>query len=100
MEKPKTCAYRSEKKNMTLEKITHELKSQNIYVSMACMYTNAESTGIGYGVSSQLTNWILDSCATCHTTPEISDFMAGSLAETDKYIKVVDGNFVTAKKTV
>ena len=46
-----------------------------------------------------LTNWILDSGSTCHTTPEISDFILGSLVETDKYIEVVDGNFVTAKQT-
>ena len=31
--------------------------------------------------------------------PEISDFILGSLVETDKYIEVADGNFFTAKKT-
>ena len=31
-------------------------------------------------------------------TPEISDFILGSLVEMDKYIEVADGNFVTAKK--
>ena len=32
-------------------------------------------------------------------TPEILNFIPGSLAETDKYIKVTDGTFVTAKQT-
>ena len=31
-------------------------------------------------------------------TPDISDFMPGSLVETDKYIKDVYGHFVIAKK--
>ena len=33
---------------------------------------------------SQLTNWILDSGATCHKTPEVSDFITGLLKYTDK----------------
>ena len=33
-------------------------------------------------------------------TPKISDFIPGSLVETDKYIEVADVNFVTAKQTV
>ena len=32
-------------------------------------------------------------------TPEISDFIMGSLVETDKYIEVSDGNFVKSKQT-
>ena len=51
-----------------------------------------------YGDSLQLTNWILDSGATCHMTPEVSDFIPGSLEDTDKYIEVADGNHVTAKQ--
>ena len=51
-----------------------------------------------YGDSSQLTNWILDSGATCHMTPEVTDFIPGSLEDTDKYIEVVDGHHVTAKQ--
>ena len=31
-------------------------------------------------------------------TPEVSDFIIGSLENTDKYIKVADGNHVTAKQ--
>ena len=45
-----------------------------------------------------MTNWILDSSATCHMTQEIYDFILVSLVETDKYIEVVDGHFVTEKK--
>ena len=38
--------------------------------------------------SSQFTNWILDYGETCHTTPEVSDFITGSLEDTDKTLKV------------
>ena len=31
-------------------------------------------------------------------TPEVSDFIPGTLADTDKYIEVADGNHVTAKQ--
>ena len=41
-----------------------------------------------YGDSSQLTNWILDSGATGHMTPEVTAFIPGSLEDTDKYIEV------------
>ena len=51
-----------------------------------------------YGDSSQLTNWILDSGATCHMTPEVTDLIPGSLEDTDKFIEVADGHHVTAKQ--
>ena len=51
-----------------------------------------------YGDISQLTNWILDPGATFHMTPEIPDFILGSLVKTDKYIKVADGYFVASKR--
>ena len=51
-----------------------------------------------YGDSSQLTNWILDSGATCHMTPEVLGFIPGSLEDTDKYIEVADGHHVTVKQ--
>ena len=51
-----------------------------------------------YGDSSQLNNWILDSGATCHMTPEVTVFIPGSLYDTDKYIEVADGHHVTAKQ--
>ena len=58
------------------------------------MMTNEKSKD--YGDSSQLTNWILDSGATCHTTPEVTDFIPGSLEDTDKFIDVADGHHVMA----
>ena len=51
-----------------------------------------------YGDSSQLTNWILDSGAMYHMTPEVTDFIPGSLEDTDKFIEVVEGHHVTAKQ--
>ena len=48
----------------------------------------------------QLNNWVLDFGATCHMTPEVSDFIPGSLEHTDKYIEVADGNHITAKQKV
>ena len=53
-----------------------------------------------YGDSSKLTNWILDSGATCNMTPEVTDFIPGSLEGTDKFIEVADGHHVTAKQKV
>ena len=50
------------------------------------------------GDSSKWTNWILNSGATCHMTPEVTDFIPGSLEDTDKFIEVADGNHVTAKQ--
>ena len=31
-------------------------------------------------------------------TPEVSDFIPGSLEDTDKFIEVADGNHITAKQ--
>ena len=50
------------------------------------MYDNYESPSRDFGDSSQLTNLILDSGATCHMTPNVSDFIPGSLEDTDKHI--------------
>ena len=63
---------------------------------MARMSNDDVSKSKDYGDSSQLINWILDSGATCHMTPEVTDFIPGSLEDTDKYIEVADGNHVTA----
>ena len=63
------------------------------------MYSNKESPKRDFGDSSQLTNWILDSGATCHMKPKYSRFLPGSLVETDKYIGVLDEYFITAKQT-
>ena len=51
-----------------------------------------------YGDTSLLTNWILDSGATFHMTPEVTDCIPGSLEDTDKFIEVTDGHHVTAKQ--
>ena len=51
-----------------------------------------------YGNSSQLNNWILDSGATCHMTPEVTDFIPVSLEDTDKFIENADVHHVTAKQ--
>ena len=40
----------------------------------------------------------MDSVATCHMTPEVSDFIPGTLEDTDKYIEFADGRHVTAKQ--
>ena len=71
---------------------------QKIYASMECMSGNDECPSDNYGDSQQLTNWILDSGAMCHMTPEVSDFIPGSLEDTDKYIEVADGHHVKAKQ--
>ena len=65
---------------------------------MARMSNDDVSKSKDYGNSSQLTNWILDSGATCHMTPEVTDFITGSLEDTDKFIEVADGHHVTAKQ--
>ena len=65
---------------------------------MARISSNDERSSENYCDSSQLTSWILDSGATCHTTPEVSDFIPESLEDTDKYIEVAEGHHVTAKQ--
>ena len=65
---------------------------------MACMYGNDECPSGNFGDSSQFTNWILDSGATCHMITEVSDFIPGSLEDTDKHIVIADGHQFTAKK--
>ena len=65
---------------------------------MAQMSGNGERSNEKYGDSSQLTYWILDLGKTCHMTPEVSDFVPGSLKDTDEYIEVADGHHVTAKQ--
>ena len=66
---------------------------------MARMSNNDKCPSGNFGDSSQLTTWILDSRATCHMTPEVSDFISGSLEDTDKHIEVADRHHVTAKKS-
>ena len=71
---------------------------QNIYASLARMSGNDECPSENFGDNSQFTNQILDSRATCHRMPEVSDFIPGSLEDTDKHIEVEDGHHVTAKQ--
>ena len=62
------------------------------------MSNNDECPSGNFGDSSQLTNWILDSGATCPMTLEVSDFIPCSLENTDKHIEIADGHHVTAKQ--
>ena len=63
---------------------------------MARMSNDDVSKNKDYDDSLQLTNWILDSGATCHMTPEVTGFISGTLEDTDKFIEVADGHHVTA----
>ena len=67
---------------------------------MAQIYDNEESSSKYFGDSSQLTNSILDSGATWNMTTQVSDFIPGSLEDTDKYIEVTDGHHITAKQKI
>ena len=62
------------------------------------MSSNYKRKSEKYGDSSQLTNWILDSGATCHMMPEVSALIPVTLEDTDKYIEVADVHHVTAKQ--
>ena len=85
------------------EKGNHACKSgenksdQNRYASMALMSGSDECPSAKFGDSSQLTNWILDSGATCHMMPEVSDFIPGLLEDKDKHIEDANVHHVTAK---
>ena len=65
---------------------------------MARMSGNDECPSGDFGDSYRLINWIWDSGATCHMTPEVSYFIPGALEDTDKLIEVADGHHVTAKQ--
>ena len=65
---------------------------------MALMSGNDECPNGKFGDSSQWTNWILDYIATCHMTRDDSDFITGSLEDTEKHIEVVDKHNVTEKQ--
>ena len=71
-----------------------------VYAYMVRTSNDDVSKNKDYGDSSQLTNWILDSGATFHMTPEVTDFIPGALEDTDKFIEVADGHHVTAKQKV
>ena len=65
---------------------------------MEQMSGNDKISSRDFGDSSKLTNWIVDSRATCHMTTQVSNFIPGSLEDTDKYTEVVDGHHVMAKQ--
>ena len=69
-----------------------------IYASLAQMSSDDKREIKDYGDSSQVTYWILDSGSTFHMTPEVMDFIPGSLEDTDKFIEVADRHHVTAKQ--
>ena len=62
------------------------------------MSGNGECPSRSFGDSSQLTHWILDSGATCHITPYVSDFIPGSSEDTDENIEVADRNHIIEKQ--
>ena len=59
-----------------------------------------KSSSRDFGDSLQLNNWVLDSGVTCHMTPEVSDFIQGSLENTDKNIELADRHHVKVKLKV
>ena len=61
---------------------------------MARMSSDDERKSKEYGDIFQLTNWILDSVATCHMTPEVTELIPGSLEDTDKFIEVADRHHI------
>ena len=65
---------------------------------MALMSCNDKCPSGNFGDSSQLTNYILDSGAPRHMTPEVSYFIPGLLEDTDKLNQVADGYHGMAKQ--
>ena len=65
---------------------------------MARMSDNYKGPSGIFGDILQLTNWILDSGATFHLTPEVPDFIPGLLEDVDKHIKVADRHNIKAKQ--
>ena len=51
------------------------------------MSDNYESSSRHFGDSSQFTNWILDSGATCHMTSQALDFIPGSFKDMENILK-------------
>ena len=62
------------------------------------MFGHGKSSGRYFGDIFQSNNLILDSGEICHMTPQVSDFIPGSLEDTDKYIEVSDEHQGTAKQ--
>ena len=64
---------------------------------MALISDNDEYPGRNFGNNLKFTNWVLDSGATRHMTPEVSGFIPGLLNDMNKHIEVADVNHVMAK---
>ena len=86
IEKPKTRAYRLKKIDIMLDNSKEQSGAQKIYVSMVRISSNAESLTRDFGDILQMIYYIIKSGATCHITPEISDFIPMSVVVMDKYI--------------
>ena len=69
---------------------------QKIYSSMARMYDNDECTSRDFSDSLQLTNCILYLGAMCHMTPQVSDFIPGSLEYKDKMLEL--RTYITSRR--
>ena len=74
MDKPKIYAYKSSKIDKVLDKSTEQKYSQKIFVSMARIHSKIEIPRRDFGDILQMIYCILESGATCHMTPDISDF--------------------------
>ena len=96
-EKPRNQVRFNEKGNGAYDN-GEDNDDHKIYASTARMSSDEERKSVKYGDILQLTNWILDSGATCHMMSEVSDFIPGTFEDTDKYIEVADGHHVTTKQ--
>ena len=94
----KTSAYTYMEMDKMSDKSKYQSEYQNIYMSMAPIYSNAEGHIRYFGDSLKMSNCIIYSGETCHITSDISYFILVSLVKTDKYIEVKDEHFFTAEK--
>ena len=90
----KKVSFQDKEKGNSAKDNSDDEDDLKVYASMARMSNDDVSKSKDYGDSSRLTNWILDSGATCHMTPEVKDFVPGTLEDTDKFIEVAYGTFL------
>ena len=62
---------------------------------MVIMSNNKKCPSRNFGDSSQLINSILGFGATWHMTPEVSDFIPGSIWDTHTHIEAADEHYFT-----
>ena len=77
-EKRRTSEKSKEKGNSACDN-SNDDNDHKVYASMARISIDDKRESKDYGDSSQLTNWILDSGDACNMTPEVTDFIPGSL---------------------